>query len=108
MRKLSQILSILGLVLLASTSTYGGWGEEKWYDDVLLRACSASGFGEVIVGGSMGPGSISFTGGAGSGSSVIYAHYAGETKKCEGWAGRCSGSGTERITNFTPISPCNL
>ena len=108
MKKVSIVLSILILVAFTSTMSYGGWGKEKWYDDVLLRACSVSGFGELEVGGSVGPDTISFTGGAGGGGSVVYAHYAGEVKKCEGWSGRCSGAGTERITNFTPISPCHL
>jgi len=107
MKKASIILSVLLLTVLISTTSYGGWGREKWYDDVILRACSVTGFAELEVGGSVGPGSFSFTGGAGSGGSVTYAHYAGEVKKCEGWSGSCSGAGTERITNFTPISPCH-
>lgn len=60
----------------------------------------------VALGGSVGVSDISITGVDNDYVSIIYAHYQGEKKSCEGWNWGCDGNGRTRITNWTPIHPC--
>lgn len=83
-----------------------GYGTEAWTNTIVKKACTETS-------GSSGGGGISaffrsigIEGWGGSESSYTYAHYEGRVKSCDGWRNRCSGSGTEEITNFTPIQPC--
>ncbi len=78
----------------------------EWFNTIAVVPCSFSSNSELEVGGSYGPAQISFTGATARGGSVVYAHYAAREKQCEGWRGSCSGSGTQHITNYSPIQPC--
>ena len=107
MKRKSLITVVVALVTTFSISnSYGGWGTETWHKSIVIVPCSYSGVSSIAVGGSYGPGQISFSGGAAESGTVVYAHYAGETKDCNGYRGRCSGQGLQRVTSYQPIQPC--